>query len=78
MKPISVRSLDSARDFDASHGFAEQEETMELRTPHTFGKTVEMPYAEAEKRVREELAKEGFGVLTVIDARKKIAEKLQK
>jgi len=37
-----------------------------------------MPYAEAEKRVREELAKEGFGVLTEIDVRKKFAEKLQK
>ena len=51
---------------------------MELKTPYAFGKTVEMPYAEAEKRVREELAKEGFGVLTEIDVRKKFAEKLQK
>jgi uncharacterized protein (DUF302 family) len=51
---------------------------MNLKTPYAFGKTVEMPYAEAEKRVREELAKEGFGVLTEIDVRKKFAEKLQK
>jgi uncharacterized protein (DUF302 family) len=51
---------------------------MELKTPYAFGKTVEMPYAVAEKRVREELAKEGFGVLTEIDVRKKFAEKLQK
>ncbi len=51
---------------------------MELKTPYAFGKTVEMPYAEAEKRVREELSKEGFGVLTEIDVRKKFAEKLQK
>ena len=51
---------------------------MELKTPYAFGRTVEMPYAEAEKRVREELAKEGFGVLTEIDVRKKFAEKLQK
>lgn len=51
---------------------------MELKTPYAFGKTVEVPYAEAEKRVREELSKEGFGVLTEIDVRKKFAEKLQK
>ena len=51
---------------------------MELKTPYAFGKTVDMPYTEAEKRVREELAKEGFGVLTEIDVRKKFAEKLEK
>ena len=51
---------------------------MELKTPYAFGKTVDMPYAEAERRVREELAKEGFGVLTEIDVQKKFAEKLQK
>lgn len=51
---------------------------MEMRTPYAFGKTVDMTYSEAEKRVREELAKEGFGVLTEIDVRKKLAEKLQK
>lgn len=51
---------------------------MELMTPYAFGKTVDMPYVEAEKRVREELAKEGFGVLTEIDVKKKFAEKLQK
>jgi uncharacterized protein (DUF302 family) len=51
---------------------------MELKTPYAFGKTVEMPYAEAELRVREELTKEGFGVLTEIDVKKKFAEKLQK
>ena len=37
-----------------------------------------MPYAEAERKVRDELVKEGFGVLTEIDVRKKFAEKLQK
>jgi uncharacterized protein (DUF302 family) len=51
---------------------------MELKTSYAFGKTVEMSYAEAEKRVREELLKEGFGVLTEIDVRKKFAEKLHK
>lgn len=51
---------------------------MELKTPYAFGKTVDTPYAETVQGVREELAKEGFGVLTEIDLRKKFAEKLQK
>ena len=51
---------------------------MELKTSYAFGKIVNMPFAETERKVREELAKEGFGVLTEIDVRKKFAEKLQK
>ena len=51
---------------------------MDLKKPYAFGKTVDLPYAEAEQKVREELAKEGFGILTEIDVRKKFSEKLQK
>jgi uncharacterized protein (DUF302 family) len=51
---------------------------MELMTPYAFGRTVDMPYAEAERRVRAELQKEGFGVLTEIDVREKFQEKLGK
>lgn len=51
---------------------------MELKTSYAFGKTVNMSFAEAEKKVREGLAKEGFGVLTEINVRKKFEEKLQK
>ncbi len=51
---------------------------MELNTAYAFGRTVDLPYAEAEKKVREELLKEGFGVLTEIDVKKKFAEKLGK
>lgn len=51
---------------------------MDLKTPYAFGKTVDMSYDEAGRKVREELAKEGFGVLTEIDVKKKFAEKLQK
>jgi len=51
---------------------------MELKTPYAFGKTVDMPYVETERKVREELAREGFGIITEIDFRKKFAEKLQK
>ena len=49
---------------------------MNLTTPHAFGKTVALSYAEAEKKVREELQKEGFGVLTEIDVKEKFREKL--
>ena len=51
---------------------------MELNTPYAFGKSVDMPYAETEHKVRQELAKEGFGIITEIDFRTKFAEKLQK
>jgi len=51
---------------------------MDLKTPYAFGKIVDMTFAEAELKVREELAKEGFGVLTEIDIKKKFAEKLHK
>ena len=51
---------------------------MDLTTSYAFGKTVDMPFPEAQQKVREELLKEGFGVLTEIDMSKKFAEKLQK
>jgi uncharacterized protein (DUF302 family) len=51
---------------------------MELKTRYAFGRLVEMSFEDAEKRVREELAKEGFGVLTEIDVKKKFQEKLGK
>jgi uncharacterized protein (DUF302 family) len=51
---------------------------MELKTAYAFGKTVDLPYADTEKKVREELLKEGFGILTEIDVKKKFAEKLLK
>ncbi len=49
---------------------------MELMTPYAFGKTVDLPYAAAEQKVRAELQKEGFGVLTEIDVTAKFREKL--
>ncbi len=41
-----------------------------------FKKTVTMPFQEAEERLREELKKEGFGVLTEIDVKSTLKEKL--
>jgi uncharacterized protein (DUF302 family) len=41
-----------------------------------FNKTVEMPFDQAVDRVKAELKKDGFGVLTEIDVRKTLHEKL--
>ena len=41
-----------------------------------YKKQVNLPYAEAEKKVREELKKEGFGVITEIDVKDTIKKKL--
>ncbi len=51
---------------------------MEIRTPYAFGRTVESSFGATEKRVREELQKEGFGVLTEIDVTGTLREKLGK
>jgi len=49
---------------------------MDLRTPYAFGKTVAAPFAATEKKVREELEREGFGILSEIDVAGKFKEKL--
>jgi uncharacterized protein (DUF302 family) len=41
-----------------------------------FGTTVGLPFDEAVERVKGELKKEGFGVLTDVDVRKTLHEKL--
>jgi uncharacterized protein (DUF302 family) len=51
---------------------------MEMNTPYAFGTTVASPFAATEKRVREELQKEGFGILSEIDVTAKFREKLGK
>jgi uncharacterized protein (DUF302 family) len=43
---------------------------------YVFGKTVDLGFDEAIKRVTEELAKEGFGVLTEIDVKATLKKKL--
>jgi uncharacterized protein (DUF302 family) len=45
-------------------------------TTYGFGTTLEVPYAEAIERTREALKAEGFGVLTEIDIRKTLKEKI--
>lgn len=49
-----------------------------VEQPTTYGLNVEvaLPYEQAVKRAREELGKEGFGVLTEIDVKATLKQKL--
>lgn len=49
---------------------------MEKKTPYCFGKTLDLPYPEAVSKVRAALAEQDFGILTEIDVRAKLKEKL--
>ena len=51
---------------------------MKTQTTQNYGyrREVETPFAETVKRVRETLQKEGFGVLTEIDMKEKLKDKL--
>ncbi len=47
-----------------------------MKTAYGFGSTLSVPYEQALVRVKEALKVEGFGVLTEIDVRKTLQEKL--
>src|SRR5271167_3932860 len=47
-----------------------------MKTPYGFGTTLNVPYEEALPRVKEAPKAEGFGVLTEIDVRQTLREKL--
>lgn len=47
-----------------------------MKTSYGFGTTLQVPYEEAVPRVKEALKAEGFGVLTEIDVRQTLREKL--
>lgn len=49
---------------------------MEATTTYYYSKTLDQSPEEAEARVREELEKEGFGVLTEIDVKATLKKKL--
>lgn len=49
-----------------------------MPSKYAFGKTVAMEHAQAVERVTQELAKEGFGVLTEIDVAATLKKKLGK
>ena len=48
----------------------------EAAASYALSRTVELSYEEADARVREELEKEGFGVLTEIDVKATLKKKL--
>jgi uncharacterized protein (DUF302 family) len=50
---------------------------MEKKCPYCFGRTVAAGYDETVPRVRKALQEEGFGILSEIDVRAKLKEKLQ-
>jgi uncharacterized protein (DUF302 family) len=47
-----------------------------MNTTYGFGTILQVPYEEAISRVKETLKAEGFGVLTEIDVRQTLREKL--
>lgn len=47
-----------------------------VATTYGFGATLNMPYADAIERTKEALKAEGFGVLTEIDIRKTLKDKI--
>lgn len=47
-----------------------------MNTAYGFGTTLQVPYDETISRVKEALKAEGFGVLTEIDVRRTLREKL--
>lgn len=49
---------------------------MDVTTPYAFGKKFAAPFDETERKVRKELANEGFGILTEINVQDKFREKL--
>jgi uncharacterized protein (DUF302 family) len=58
---------------DSDYGY--RKESM-MTTPYGFGTTLPVSYEEAVSRVKEALKAEGFGVLTEIDVRRTMREKL--
>ena len=56
----------------------ERAEAEPLSTSYAFGATLSLPFPDAVARVREELAREGFGIISEIDVKEKFREKLHK
>src|SRR5687768_15739550 len=59
-----------------SHPTRRETAMKRTETPYALMREVDMSYEEAERRIREELASQGFGVLTEIDVRATLKKKL--
>jgi uncharacterized protein (DUF302 family) len=55
---------------------AEEDTSGIVRTALGFSKTVDMPFEQALEQVKTELKKEGFGILTEVDVKKTMKNKL--
>jgi uncharacterized protein (DUF302 family) len=51
---------------------------MDRQTPYSFSRVLSLPYEETITKVKEALKTEGFGVLTEIDVKKTVKEKLNR
>ncbi|EKE24942.1 MAG: protein of unknown function DUF302 [uncultured bacterium] len=51
---------------------------MDTNMEYGYRKRLDIPFEEAESRTREELANQGFGIITEIDVRKTFKNKLDK
>lgn len=51
---------------------------MDRQTPYSFSRVLSLSYEETIAKVREALKSEGFGVLTEIDVKKTVKEKLNR
>jgi uncharacterized protein (DUF302 family) len=51
---------------------------MDRQTPYSFSRVLSLPYEEAITKVKNALKSEGFGVLTEIDVKQTLKEKLNK
>ena len=56
----------------------ETQESLPLTTSYAFGITLALPFADAVRRVQDELQKEGFGIVSEIDFKQKFRDKLHK
>jgi uncharacterized protein (DUF302 family) len=56
----------------------EREESQPITSPYAFGITLALSFGEAVRKVQDEMAKEGFGIISQIDIKQKFQEKLHK
>ncbi len=47
-----------------------------MTAPHYFGRIVELPFEQAEQRLREALQAQGFGILTEVDVQQTLKKKI--